>query len=167
MIEKHTREIKGRTYKITQHGAKEGRKILARLLQLLGKPFGALSASEGMEAFAGAIGSFVAGLTPAEVDYFCDVYAPKTLVDMGEATDLPLNTVFDEYFAGAYGDMTLWLVACIEVNYASFFDELRTEIERRMILFAEKMKKAGASGSLTDAIGRSTVSPSPDATTTA
>lgn len=165
MIETHDRVISGQVYKITQHGAKEGRKVLARLVQILGKPVAALADGEGLNALVNAVGAFVAGLTPAEVDYFCDTFAPKTVVQM-DGAPVNLHGVFDLHFAGQYGDMLDWLVACIEVNYASFFVALRARVQTRM-LAAMVMMKGAPSASPTGATGESIVSPSPENTAAA
>jgi hypothetical protein len=155
-IETIDREIKGKTYRITKHGAKEGRKVLARLMARLGKPL--TSVGSGAGGMASGLAELVVGFTPAEVDYFCDVFAPRTMVDNARLSD-----VFDDHFSGEYDAMLEWLLACVEVNFETFFVGLRAKIGAALIKAAEMMEGSGL-GSRKGAIGRSTASPSPNAT---
>jgi hypothetical protein len=158
-IETIDREIHGKTYKITKHGAKEGRKILARLMARLGKPLASVGSPGG--GMASGLAELVVGFTPAEVDYFCDVFAPKTMVDNARLSD-----VFDDHFAGDYDAMLEWLITCVEVNFETFFVGLRAKIGAALKKAKEAMEAMEASGfgSRKGATGRSTVSPSPSAT---
>ena len=159
MIKTEDRDINGRTYRITQHGAKEGRRILARIVQHLGEPLKATGSAEGAGAFGAALGEFVKGLSPAEVDYFCDAFAPKTQVAWAESPDgwVPLGPIFDSHFAGNYGEMLAWLAAAIEVNYASFFAEVRLRAQAVWAKAAAMMVTGSRSRKV--ATGESTESP--------
>lgn len=124
---KESSVIDGFTYKVTQLGAKEGRRVFARLVSTLGGAVGALAkevTGEGNGADAAqGVASFADRITPETLDFFCDVFAPYTLVCNGPS-ELPMSKEFDDHFAGRYAQMVQWLVFCIEVNFGSFLKGL-------------------------------------------
>jgi hypothetical protein len=118
--------IKGNTYRVKQLGAKEGRRVLARLLQILGGGVAGLA-----EAFAGDGGKVSAfkgvqaiadQMTPEQMDFFCDTFAKLTQVTLQDGKTPLLSDVFDEHFAGNYWEMTEWLLFALEVNFGNFLD---------------------------------------------
>ena len=114
MREVQSHEIDGCQFKIQQLGAKQGKTVLARLLRLVGP------AAESDTP----IDRLMAALTDAEVDFLCDVFSKTTRVCAtnanGQATELPLEGIFDDHFAGRYDLMMKWLWACLNANFASF-----------------------------------------------
>lgn len=124
--------IDGFTYKVTQLGAKEGRRVFARLVSTLGGAVGALAkevmnASEGKQEggvdAAQGVASFADRITPETLDFFCDTFSTYTLICHG-ATEQPMAREFDDHFAGRYAQMVQWLIFCIEVNFGSFLKGL-------------------------------------------
>lgn len=103
-------------YTVTQLGAVQGRKALARLAKFIGPAVGSLSSKDE----SAALSRLAEGLNEADVDYFCDLFAPLTSVQIGDKAPL-LSSVFDGHFAGEYLALVRWLVFCFEVNFGNFF----------------------------------------------
>lgn len=128
------KEINQTTYKITKLGAKVGKRVLARLIRAAGPAF------EAEQTF----GALCAALTDAELDYFCDTFAEVTSFSPAAEPDKEwrLKDMFDTHFSGKYGEMTLWLKACLEVNYGNFLEELGIDpavIEKMMAAAKDSM----------------------------
>lgn len=113
-----TKAIKNRQYEVIPFGALQGRKVFARLLQTVGPALGAVGGSA--EA---ALGMLVSRLDEPTLEYLCEQFAPQTSVSH-ESKMVPLQAIFDRHFACNYGEMILWLVFGLEVNFASFFVDL-------------------------------------------
>lgn len=114
-----TRKIGNNDYEVTQLGAIEGRKVFARLAQLMGGMVGTLAAGgkpNPVEAFK----SFAEAMTPEVMDYFCDTFTKVTVVHRPDGKAPFLKDCFDDHFADNYGEMVEWLTFCLEVNFASF-----------------------------------------------
>ena len=122
MRKNETRTIGEATYEVTQLGALEGRRVLARIAQLLGGTVGAI-AKTGSPDLVAALQSFAEHLTPDSVDYFCDIFAKGTQVHLPSGKVVVLKDVFDNHFAANYGEMISWLTFCLEVNFGSFLGE--------------------------------------------
>lgn len=127
-METQTKVIGESSYTVTQMPAKTGRKIFARLMNILAPALKALPT----EGAASAVdwGGFLAGLLgnpelEHHLDYFCDSFAAFTLVTTGTSTQ-PLHKegVFDIHFAGKYADMVQWLRFSFEVNLGDFFTKV-------------------------------------------
>ncbi len=114
-----TRKIGEHGYEVTQLGAIEGRKVFARLAQLMGGMVGALAAG-GKPNPVDAFKSFAEAMTPEVMDYFCDTFTKVTQIHKTDGKVLFLKDVFDDHFADNYGEMVEWLTFCLEVNFASF-----------------------------------------------
>lgn len=144
MRESRTHLINGFSYTIQQLGAKDGRRVLARLLRSVAGAAGEASdlvkeGSNGAEAALAGIAKLVENLSDADVDYLCDTFAPTTLYGPeGKDVQLQLKDSFNDHFAGKYGDMVRWLWAALETNYASFFDGLGLDVGA----WVEKAKNA-------------------------
>lgn len=114
-----TKTIGSNGYEVTQLGAIEGRRVFARLAQIMGGMVGALAAGgkpNPVEAFK----SFAEAMEPEVMDFFCDTFAKFTQVHRPDGKVLFLKDVFDDHFADNYGEMVEWLTFCLEVNFASF-----------------------------------------------
>lgn len=94
-------------YRVLKLGAKVGRCALHRWLQCSGRP---------QPNGAG----IVEQMTEEDLTYFCDLFAPQTQVQVGEAWPF-LNVIFDEHFTKDYREMYQWLDFCFQVNFSSFF----------------------------------------------
>lgn len=101
-------------YQVTQLGATEGRKVFTRLAKLLGAGAGS------KEPIAGIL----AALNDEDVGYLCEVFAKVTFVKIDEKRSPQLSGIFEEHFAGQYNGMVKWLLFCLELNFASFFQEI-------------------------------------------
>ncbi len=114
-----TKQIGKHTYEVTQLGAIEGRRVFARLAQLMGGMVGALAAG-GKPNPVDAFRSLAEAMTPEIMDFFCDTFTKVTQVHIAGGKVLFLKDVFDDHFADNYGEMIEWLTFCLEVNFASF-----------------------------------------------
>jgi hypothetical protein len=135
MRESKTHLINGFNYTVSQLGAKEGRRVLARILRSVA---GAATAAgdlardggDATEAALSGVAKLVENLSDADVDYLCDTFAATTMVGPeGQDVALPLKDQFNEHFAGKYGDMVKWLWASLETNYGSFLGGLGLNVE--------------------------------------
>lgn len=120
---KHT--INGVNYEIQQLGAKEGRRVLARIMRAVA---GAAGAAQGqkdpLEAAAAGASKLAEALTDEEIDFLCDTFAKCTQFEPAPGKLLLLADQFDDHFAGRYGAMVKWLWAAMETNYSSFLSDL-------------------------------------------
>jgi hypothetical protein len=55
----------------------------------------------------------------------CEAFAKTTRVVTGTNQERVLGDIFDDHFAGKYGAMIKWVIACLEVNFGSFLAEVR------------------------------------------
>lgn len=143
MRETKAKEIgdRGYSYHVIQFGAREGGRVLVRLLKMLGGVAGTaiegatLDEKEQAETALVSIGMSTAGkmlsnfaetVSEDDFDYLIDKFAPTTSVSGGDFKGaVPLSTegVFDLHFAGAYPELGQWLLFAIEVNFGSFLGE--------------------------------------------
>ena len=115
-------------YTITQLGAVEGRKLYKKLITALGPVLrDAFSGNKaGGDAETLALGLVLRGIEDLPLELFeelCDKFADACLVKVhGSTVAIALSTesVFDDHFAGDYGSMTNWLMACLKLNFESF-----------------------------------------------
>lgn len=122
---------RGYTYHVTQFGAKEGGRVLVRLLKMVGAAAGGALSGDDESAFSlEAIGRLLSNLaesvTEDDFDYLCDTFAKATNVSGGDfkgPVSLTTDGLFDLHFAGAYAELGQWLMFAIEVNFGSFFPE--------------------------------------------
>jgi hypothetical protein len=120
---------RGYVYHVTQFGAREGGRVLVRLLKLVGGAAGEAVQSED-DIDMGTIGKMIANLaesvSEADFDMLVDTFMKTTHVSGGDyRAPMPLAAegVFDLHFAGAYAELGQWLLFAIEVNFGSFFGE--------------------------------------------
>ena len=170
MIETKQKQIgpRGYTYHVTQFGAKQGGRVLVRLLKMVGGAAG--DAMGGVKDFdLSVIGKMVGNLaeTVSEEDYdfLCDTFTPLSSVSGGEyqaASGMPLSSegVFDLHFAGAYQELGQWLLFCIEVNYGGFLGEggivqrVKTEAIAHQVSVANKVGESQSmSPSISEMVG--------------
>lgn len=124
---------RGFRYHVIQFGAREGGRVLVRLLKMIGGAAGEAMAG-GDDALDGfdlstvgkMIGNLAETLNESDFDYLVDKFSAVTAVSGGEYTaPLQLNTegVFDLHFAGEYQELGQWLLFCVEVNFGGFLEE--------------------------------------------
>lgn len=111
-----------------------------------------------IQTVANALGVLVQRLSIEDLDYFEKLFSPKTWVsgetdagieEIGEGRE-PLLTARPNHFTGARQyDFFVWLFHCLMVNYAPFFDAVRTTLQPSSSAAA----KQSHSNSPTDANG--------------
>lgn len=127
------------TYELTQLGAREGRRVLARLLSVAGPIVGELanipSLAHGKKAgekgeisevvLARVIQKAAEALDPDTLDYVCDAMMGTCGIVAGGASVVKLSQgVFDLHFAGRYTHQMKWLWACLSFQFSDFLDAL-------------------------------------------
>jgi len=117
MRETITKDISGVTYHIQQLGARQGRSIMTRLIRVVGP---ALGETEDLD-----LTKLFEALKEEDVEALCEAFAKTTRVVTGTNKERVLGDIFDDHFAGKYGAMIKWVIACLEVNFGSFLAEVR------------------------------------------
>lgn len=129
-------EIQGHRYELTQLGAKDGRRVLARLMTRLAESTGSLGDDIGKDEAAVGLAIATKALKVFDedtVDWLCEVFGPATRLHVDEKgrDGKPVHRepeligpVFDDHFAGRYDAMAQWIVASIQHNFASFLGGL-------------------------------------------
>jgi hypothetical protein len=123
-------------YLVTLLGAKAGRSMLVRLTKLLGPATasfleGVLHAKGGLTASlalgaSDAIREVTQRLSEADLVIISDELARFTAVVIDAEHQPQLDKIFDDHFAGRYGEMLAWLAFALEANFTSFFDGARS-----------------------------------------
>lgn len=154
--EKQSKTIGDITFEVVPLPWKKARAVLARLQQVFGPAVAELLRSGtsvkalgdvDTKEVAGALEKFAAGLTEAELDYFCTAFEEGASVSVAGNVALPMkaaNTVFD----GQLMLMYRWLVFCCEVNFADFLGALV-----KLAPKSRATEKASPSESLDTSIG--------------
>ena len=125
-----TREINGKTYRLTALSAGPGRKMLVRLGKIVGPGLAATLKAAGsgsllqadVSVLADGVGELCARLSADEFDDVCKIFLAQTEVHTGEGF-----AAMREYdaFAADYGSLFRLLAAHLEHNYSSFLGVLR------------------------------------------
>lgn len=140
------------TYIVTQMGALAGRSVLFRLTKLLGPVSGAIGAGGGdvEKMLLGALESWSATAKEEDFLHLCDAFITDTMIELplttGAMLSQKLTDHFNDHFAGHYGDMMLWMVFAIKVNFATFLGEILSGAEDA--LGALGLQKIPAPGSI-------------------
>lgn len=119
------REIDGFTYRVNPLPFGAGRKVLMRVLRVLG-PVIVAAADGGSQAQQGAavLATLPQALSDADLDHFAKTFGDASFYrGGGSGVDwVPLvEQNQEQHFAGRYAAFTAWLLLCLEVNYAGFF----------------------------------------------
>ena len=114
-----SKKIGNHTYEVTPLGAIEGRRVFAKLAQLMGGMVGMIAAGGKADMVKG-FQAFAESCTPDVMDFFCDTFSKVTQVHMPDGKVPYLKDIFDDHFADNYSAMVEWLAFCLEVNFASF-----------------------------------------------
>ena len=124
--------IDGVTFEITQLGAVEGSDLYARLAAAIGPTIadGPLAGLADSSAEAKIAALAIKGLAGLPTELWTDlrikfagttkVQAGEVMLTLGDGRTLPAEGTFDQHFAGRYGHMTRWLMACLKHNFADF-----------------------------------------------
>lgn len=150
MIQAETRTISGDEYEVTQLPSGRGRKLLLRILRVVGPALaelvrggdGVKLSEVGADGLASAMQELAARLTEDDFEYAVRELAGATKVRIGGGDPTKLETIIDLHFAGEYGAMLQWLAFALEVNYRSFFDGLGSLVQP---LHSAKAKSASPS----------------------
>lgn len=120
-------EIDGNKYEITQLGARDGRRMLVRLTNILGPALGNLIKDGGgsSDGVAHAIMSLSSHISEDDVDYVCKTFGKHTEWRNGSQTITLDDDQQDLHFAGRYDSMVRWISECLRINFSPFFDMLR------------------------------------------
>lgn len=124
MQKTETVQIDGDEYELTQLGALEGRKILTKLLQMIGPSLQELAAAETLneKAMGAAVAKALESLDEGTFELICDVFGKRTTVLVDGKKPALTGPVFDQHFAGRYLAMMKWLFACMKLNFFDFLD---------------------------------------------
>lgn len=128
-MECQKKEIGGRTYSVTQLGARDGWKVLAKVTALVGAALKALGPgvtlsglkSAGAAGVGGMLETVATGLAGewATVELLCKGVQVST--DNGMLVPMPEA---DVWFGGKYEVLAEFLEFALEVNFAGFFTKL-------------------------------------------
>jgi hypothetical protein len=143
--------VDGQVYELTQLGAREGRRVLASLAQVIGPAIGEMANVAAMNEQA--IGRFIEKLTsaldPDVFDELCDKFASRSKAMVGNKAVALDGAAFDVHFAGKYFHMMKWFWECLRLNFADFLDD-NTLAQLRAVLAPSPSKSqktsTGSSG---------------------
>lgn len=122
---KETISIDDQSYVVEQLGAVEGMRIYQRLVKALGPVAREALAQAGSldtEAAQATLVIRALELLPDDLmSELADKFSRSCHVKVGSAS-MPLSTadLFDQHFAGRYGHLTKWIIACAKFNFADF-----------------------------------------------
>lgn len=129
MIDTKQKQIgaRGHVYHVQQFGARQGGRILVRLMKTVAGAAGAAmgDAEEFDLATIGrTVGNLAESASEEDFDFLCESFVKVTKVEGGPYPGpLPLFGVFDDHFAGEYQELGEWLLFGIEANYGGFLGE--------------------------------------------
>lgn len=112
-----TKRIGTSEYTVTKLGGLKGSEVFVHLVNLFGPGAGGLKSG----GWLGAIERIATKLTVEEMRYFCDTFAPLTIVKLPSGKSPKLSDIFDEHFDCNYSELVQWLAFALEVNFKSFF----------------------------------------------
>lgn len=135
MVETTRRQLSGHAYEVTEFPARQGLRLQARLLRIVGPSIAALGAEAlqgaqpsdvgslldvdiSSEALTRAVGELVARLDEQRVERLILDLLGQTTRDgrpVGEETE------FDAAYTGNYGELLRAIGLVLEVNFGSFF----------------------------------------------
>ncbi len=119
-LETKTKSISGVDYSVTTLGATEGRKVYVQLMKALAPGLKAGHAEDFLS-------NVLTELDEDVVAAMSDRFARTTTVQIGDRAPY-LKDIFDLHFAGKYGDMTKWLLFCLEVNFGDFLGDALAQL---------------------------------------
>lgn len=118
--------IDGVVYTVTQLGAKKGRRIWLKLMQVAAAPLKELSAQKKLDqaAIASALATAIESLDDETTESLYAAFGETCTVLLPTGNNPYLkDEVFDQHFAGNYIAMSKWLWECIAFNFASFLGD--------------------------------------------
>jgi hypothetical protein len=120
--------IDGFSYDLTQLGAVEGRKLLIRFGQLMGRlaPVMLSAAKLDGDALAG-VAETLDGLEPEKLEPLWEAFTRSAVVRTNAARQ-PLADVFDDHFAGNYYGMVRFFIESAKLNFGDFLERMLTSV---------------------------------------
>jgi len=107
MKEPQTREINGVTYTCTPLGTTQGLGVTARLVNMF----------KGMAPDSASL----AKLDEKDLLFLCQTFGKLSTLDTGNGKTPLVANVFESHFEANYGELLLWVLFCVEVNFGSLF----------------------------------------------
>lgn len=118
-------------YQLDQLGALEGRKLYLKVAKILAGGARSLTSAGARGAgdldesvIGGALAGIVESIDEETLEEMCSVFGAKSRVKVANGKEVRwpelVGVVFDQHFAGEYGEMTLWLGECLVLNFAGF-----------------------------------------------
>jgi hypothetical protein len=133
MFQTKDRIIGDNTYRVTQLPTGEGRRILVKLVKVIGPAISVMVEELGdgkdaptildseMSSVGEAIRLFLDRVEQTDLDDLVTTFGRFTVVLIGDKV-LPLSLEMQElHFSGKYLEMFKWLAFCLEWNYSDFF----------------------------------------------
>lgn len=116
--------IDGTSYRITQLGTKDARKVELRCARVLGELLPLALAGQHGIAGAARVGAEIArSLSDEDLELVVRLFAEQTLYSPGEGRWFPLWSHYDDHFAGANISHAKWLYESLRHTFADYFRE--------------------------------------------
>lgn len=125
MLRSETKEIEGSVYHVRVLGATEGRKMLVRLMRVLGPALGEFLVNRKGETLSDsdvlpAIAILGQRLTEEDLEYVVAKFAEATEIEK-EGRRVILSKIQELHFAGNYVAMFKWIWFCLQTNFSAAF----------------------------------------------
>lgn len=153
------REIDGVTYRVQPLAFSAGLPILKRLIDIVAPiAAAALRGGSANGMYANVLDVAPQAFTEKDLERFADAFGPRSqyLNDAGQWVTLIKNAKVDNretHFTGRYLAFMRWLIFCVEVNFAGFFNGATKEgesdespIKRILKMVAPEKSKPSDSG---------------------
>lgn len=111
-METQTKRLGEHEYTVHPLGALKGRKLLVKLIRVMGPALGS-DPEKALDALDAGV-----------FEEVCDTFADSSFVTLPSGKAPKVKEVFDLHFAQKYGEMIQWILFSLEVNYGGFFAEL-------------------------------------------
>lgn len=132
-VEIKSKQIGDCTYRVRQLPAVQGRKVLVRLMKMFGPALGSMESNGNAEGnVLQMLSTALENLDEDMFDSLCDTFAKYTEFELpnGNYIGLGEQGMFDQHFTGKMGQMTQWLVFCVQVNFADFLGVLSGAVKK-------------------------------------
>lgn len=133
-LEVKTERIGDYTYRVTQLGARESGRVFFRLCNIFAPIFDGLDikGSKDLEAAAlGGISRALKTIKAEDFEFLVTAFGKSTEVETSPEVWPRIDKVYEEHFAGRFGDQFRWVAFCINVNYASFLGDIKAKLEEK------------------------------------
>lgn len=133
-LRQETREIDGAKYTVTVFASGRSIQLLKRVLLFVGRPV-----ARSYDEIGDVMDGLLRALQETDAEELVKALVANVTID---GQKMEGERIFDIWFAGKIG--TLWKVVrfVVEVNWQSFFDEMRAEMKARMEAWAMEQAEA-------------------------